>query len=142
MPKPLLYVLAFLAVSAVLSGAAWFIYEAGADSVRVDYADKLEQARQDIRAEFEARQAAVTNIETDGRDSAAERATAADALAEEINHADLSEEPNRGVDHANTDMVTVRCVDPFGPEYYRMLQRIRGGETAAADTARVVPRTD
>lgn len=139
MPKPLSYVLAFLAISGVLGGAAYFIYEAGADSVRLEYETALTAALEEQARQLAAQQAAVTIIETAGRDAIAEHAAVADALAEEIAHADLSPQRTAGDDDANRDVV---CADSFGAEYYRLLREVRGDEAAATGAAGPLPRGD
>lgn len=142
MPKPLLYIAAFLALLGALYGIYRLGYASGVNAESVKQAKAIEAAVAQAREEFARDQAAVTDIESAGRESSAGIAAGADVLAEEIAHADLSPKPDRGVDHANPDLGTVRCVDPFGPEYYRLLRAIRDDREADAGTAGDVPGTD
>lgn len=61
----------------------------------------------------------------------------ADRREEEIRNVDLSPEPDRGVDHENRDVPVMRCTDPLGPEYHRVLEGNRADP--AAEPARTGP---
>lgn len=130
MPKLLI----ILALVLALSGAVGGIFYAGVLSgesrceARHTAADMKALEDQHAKADKIADKVAAGARQSAEDDKTISRA--ADEREEVIRHADLSPEPMRDMDHENTDVPAVRCTDPRGPEYYRMLRENRADPTA------------